>query len=47
MPDKFFLEHTAGLDEEASINRLVGNLHVQGIRILSLEPSRYLFGGPF
>ena len=47
MSDKFFLEHTAGLDEEASINRLVGNLHLQGIRILSLEPSRYLFGRPF
>jgi hypothetical protein len=34
MSDKLFLEHATGLDEEASINRFVGNLQVQGIRIL-------------
>ena len=46
VPDQLFLQHSAGLDEQATVNRFVGHTHALIIAILDFQPSGNLFRGP-
>src|ERR1700677_1409331 len=46
VPQQLFLQHSAGLDEYAAVNRFVGHAHALVRGILDLQPSRNLFRRP-
>src|SRR5882672_4173340 len=46
VPHQLFLQHSAGLDEQAAVNRFVGHAHALVIGKLDLQPSRNLFRRP-
>src|SRR6266478_1752145 len=46
VPQQLFLQHSAGLDEQAAVNRFVGHAHALVIGILNLQPSGNLFRRP-
>src|SRR5258705_575427 len=43
---QLFLQHSAGLDEQAAVNSFVGHAHALVIGIPDLQPSRNLFRRP-
>src|SRR5271167_63385 len=46
VPQQLFFQHSAGLDEQAAVNRFVGHAHALVIGILDLQPSGDLFRRP-
>jgi hypothetical protein len=46
VPQQLFLQHSAGLDEQTAVNRLVGHAHALVSGILDLQPSRNLLRRP-
>src|SRR5712664_1010790 len=46
VPDQLFLQHSACLNEQATVNRFVGHAHALVIGIAALQPSRNLFRRP-
>jgi hypothetical protein len=47
MRQQFLLQNTTGLNEQASVDRLVGHAHLRVIGMLSHEPACNLLWGPF
>src|SRR6266852_2590514 len=46
VPDQLFLQHSASLNEQTTVNRFVGHAHALVIGILALQPSGNLFRRP-
>src|SRR5216684_4470254 len=46
VPDQLFLQHSASLNEQTTVDRFVGHAHALIIGILDLQPSGNLFGRP-
>ena len=43
---QFFFQHSAGLNEQAAVDGLVGHAHVLVVGIVGLQPSGNLFRRP-